>query len=99
MDSVSTKQRRIAELARQSPQMSFTSLAYLMDVSWLREAYRRTRRDGAVGVDGVTVEMYEQHIEEDRQSLQDRAKSRLVRCFELMWNAKWCLTTQRHAHC
>ena len=39
MGSVSTKQRRIAELAKQSPQMSFTSLAYMMDVAWLREAY------------------------------------------------------------
>jgi len=29
---VSTKQERIATLAKQSPQMSFTSLAYLMDL-------------------------------------------------------------------
>lgn len=79
MDCVSTKQRRIAELARQSPQMSFTSLAYLMDVPWLREAYRRTRRDGAVGVDGVTAEEYEEHLEENLQSLLDRAKSGLYR--------------------
>ena len=44
---VSTKQERIAELAKQSPQMAFTSLAYLMDIDWLREAYQRTRKDGA----------------------------------------------------
>ena len=50
--SVSTKQQRIAELAKQSPQMGFTSLAYLMDIDWLHEAYRRTRKDGAAGVDG-----------------------------------------------
>jgi len=30
---VSTKQRRIAELANQSPEMAFTSLAYFMDCS------------------------------------------------------------------
>ena len=29
--SVSTKRERIAELAKQSPQMAFTSLAYLID--------------------------------------------------------------------
>ncbi len=29
--------------------MAFTSLAYLMDIDWLQEAYRRTRKDGAVG--------------------------------------------------
>ena len=75
MDSVSTKQRRIAELAKRSPQMRFTSLAYIMDLAWLREAYRRTRRDGAVGVDGVTVEQYEEDLDENLQSLLDRAKS------------------------
>ena len=36
---VSTKQQRIAELARQSPEMGFTSLAYFIDIDWLREAY------------------------------------------------------------
>ena len=58
--AVSTKLRRIAELARPasgcpSPEMAFTSLAYLMDIDWLLEAYRRTRKDGAVGIDGVTA--------------------------------------------
>ena len=52
---VSTKQERIAALAEQSPQMAFTSLAYLMDIDWLKEAYQRTRKDGAVGVDGGTA--------------------------------------------
>ena len=72
---VSTKQKRIAALAKQSPEMAFTSLAYLMDIDWLKEAYRRTRKDGAVGVDGVTAEEYEQDLEGNLQSLFDRAKS------------------------
>ena len=73
--NVSTKRERIAELAKQSPRMAFTSLAYLMDIEWLHEAYRRTRKDGAVGVDGVTAEEYEQDLEGNLQSLLDRAKS------------------------
>src|SRR5581483_8425395 len=73
--TVSTKQGRIAELAKQSPQMAFTSLAYLMDIDWLKEAYQRTRKDGAVGVDGVTAEEYEQDLEGNLQRLLDRAKS------------------------
>lgn len=73
--NVSTKQERIAALAKQSPEMAFTSLAYLMDIDWLKEAYRRTRKDGAVGVDGVTAEQYEQDLEGNLQSLLDRAKS------------------------
>jgi group II intron reverse transcriptase/maturase len=55
--------------------MAFTSLAYLMDIDWLKEAYRRTRKDGAVGVDGVTAGEYEQDLEGNLQSLLDRAKS------------------------
>ena len=72
---VYTKQRRIASLARRSPEMAFTSLAYLMDIDWLKDAYRCTRKDGAVGVDGVTAEQYEQDLEGNLQSLLDRAKS------------------------
>jgi RNA-directed DNA polymerase len=72
---VSTKQERIAALAKQSPQMAFTSLAYLMDLDWLKEAYRRTRKDGAVGVDGVTAEQYERDLEGNLRRLLDRAKS------------------------
>ena len=75
LSDVSTKQERIAELAEQSPQMAFTSLAYLMDIDWLKEAYRRTRKDGAVGVDGVSADEYEQDLEGNLQRLLDRAKS------------------------
>src|SRR3954449_4259811 len=73
--SVSTKQERIATLAKQSPQMAFTSLGHLLDHEWLKEAYQRTRKDGAVGVDGITAEEYEQDLEGNLQRLLDRAKS------------------------
>ena len=72
---VSTKQQRLATLANQSPQMGFTSLAYLMDSAWLHEAYRRTRKDGAAGVDGMTAAAYEVNLETNLQSLLDRAKA------------------------
>lgn len=73
--TVSTKCQRIAMLARQGRQMSFTSLAHHIDLEWLQEAYRRTRKDGAVGVDGQTAAAYEANLEENLQSLLDRAKS------------------------
>jgi group II intron reverse transcriptase/maturase len=69
------KQQRIAELARRSPQMGFTSLAYLMDIDWLKAAFYRTRKDGAPGVDGQTWFDYERNLEDNLQSLLDRAKS------------------------
>lgn len=55
--------------------MAFTSLAYLMDLDWLKDAYRCTRKDGAAGVDGVTAEEYEQDLEGNLQDLLDRVKS------------------------
>ena len=72
---VSTKRRRIAGLARQSPEMGFTSLAYFIDIDWMREAFRRTRKDGAVGVDGQSGEDYAADLEDNLRSLLERAKS------------------------
>jgi RNA-directed DNA polymerase len=74
-DPVSTKRQRIAELAKQSPEMGFTSLAHHIDLGWLYEAYLRVRPDGAAGVDGQTVEDYTAHLRDHLQSLLDRAKS------------------------
>ena len=74
-DPVSTKQQRIAELAKQSPRMGFTSLNHHLDLIWLVEAYNRTRKDGAPGVDGQTAEDYGQCLLDNLESLLDRAKS------------------------
>ncbi len=73
--SVSTKLQRIAELARQMPSKALTSLAHHIDVDFLREAYRRTRKDGAPGVDRQTAEEYAQNLEANLQALIDRFKS------------------------
>jgi RNA-directed DNA polymerase len=72
---VYTKQQRIAELARLMPDVGFTSLAYYIDLEWLHEAYRRTRKDGAAGVDDVTAEEYEKELDENLRSLLERFKS------------------------
>jgi RNA-directed DNA polymerase len=74
-DPISTRRQRIAELARQSPQAALTTLAHHIDIDWMHEAYRRTRKDGAVGVDGQTAEGYAADLEGNLRSLLDRAKS------------------------
>src|SRR5205085_8097119 len=74
-DPVSTKQQRIAALAKQSPHMGFTSLAHHIDLRWLYAAYLRTRKDGAVGVDGQTAEDYAANLRGNLESLLERAKS------------------------
>lgn len=75
LNNVSLKQHRIAALAKGSPELAFTSLAHLIDLEWLHEAYRRTRKDGAVGIDGQTAEDYEVHLETNLQSLLERFQS------------------------
>jgi retron-type reverse transcriptase len=55
--------------------MSFTNLAHHIDIAWLLEAYVKTRKDGAVGVDGQTAEEYEVDLWGNLQRLLDRAKS------------------------
>jgi RNA-directed DNA polymerase len=77
--TVSTKQQRVAQLAKQSPQMGFTSLAHLMDIDWLQEAYRRTRKDGAAGVDGMTAEQYEANLKSNLEGLIERVKASTYR--------------------
>lgn len=74
-ESVSTKQERIALNAERNPDVSFTALAYHIDVQWLYEAYRMTRKDAAVGVDGVTADEYAKGLGVKLQNLLDRAKS------------------------
>ncbi len=64
--------QRIAELARGNPQWAFTTLAHHIDLNLLKEAYRRTRKDGAVGVDGQTGEAYARDLEANLLGLLER---------------------------
>ena len=57
------------------PDVALTTLAHHIDIDWLREAYRRTRKDGATGVDGQTAAEYGENLEGNLESLLDRAKS------------------------
>ena len=57
------------------PGKALTSLSHHIDVEWLREAFRRTRKDGAVGVDGQTWSDYERELEANLEELLGRFKS------------------------
>jgi len=69
--SISTRLARIAELARTHPDRAFRSLHHAIDVEWLREAYRRTRKDGATGVDGRRAKDFAEDLEGNLQRLLD----------------------------
>lgn len=74
-ETISTKQQRIAELARSMPGAALSTLAHHMDIAWLKAAYQRTRKGGARGVDGLSAAEYAANLEVNLQSLLDRAKS------------------------
>lgn len=55
--------------------MVLTTLAHHIDVDFLREAYRLTRKGGATGVDGTTAEEYALNLEDNLQALLNRFKT------------------------
>lgn len=73
--SISTRLARIAELARKHPERAFASLHHAIDVEWLREAYRRTRKDAAVGVDGQSAAEYARNLEGNLAALLGRFRT------------------------
>lgn len=73
--NVSTKQARIAALARNNPSMVITSLNHYLDMEWLQYAYERTRKDGAAGIDGQTAADYEANLAGNLTNLLERLKS------------------------
>lgn len=74
-DHISPRLQRIAERARANRSMVFRALAQHIDVALLRVAFQRTRKGGAVGVDGVTAEQYAENLEANLESLLNRFKS------------------------
>lgn len=72
---ISTKLEQIANMAKAMPGVAITTLAHHIDVDWMREAYRRTRKNGALGVDGQGAAQYAKALEVNLRSLLDRAKS------------------------
>jgi group II intron reverse transcriptase/maturase len=74
-DPVSTKQQHIAQLAKRLPQEGFTSLNHHLTLTWLLEAFHRTRKDAAPGVDGQTADEYGQHLLDNLEGLLNRAKA------------------------
>ncbi|MCP4239838.1 MAG: group II intron reverse transcriptase/maturase [bacterium] len=72
---ISTKQSRIATRAKRSPGTAFRSLFHHVDLAWMREAYRQTRKSGAVGVDGQTAASYAEDLDVNLTTLLNRAKA------------------------
>jgi len=77
--TVLTELARIAEQSERDPDKVFTTMAHLMDVEFLEEAFNRLRRDAAAGIDGVTVDDYREDLEENLRELHRRLVAKQYR--------------------
>jgi RNA-directed DNA polymerase len=75
LTNLSTKRQRIAELARSKRGVALSTLHHVIDLEWMKEAYRLTRKDGAPGIDGVTAADYAKNLEANLLDLLGRVKS------------------------
>jgi group II intron reverse transcriptase/maturase len=76
---MSTKLDRISELARESRQGQFLSIAHLLTPEALMEAFKSLRKDASAGVDGVAYDEYRMEAEKKIQELYDRVKAKRYR--------------------
>ena len=72
--TISMKLQRIAQQAQRYPDMVFNNVFHLMDQDFLREAYHRTRKNSAPGVDRVTAKQYADNLESNLQDLYERLR-------------------------
>ncbi len=70
-----TKLQRIAKLAKDAPELAFTTLAHHITPDWLREACRLTRKNGAPGIDQQTAHEYGENLRDNLSSLHERIKA------------------------
>ena len=60
---------RVNAAAQRADQTQFTALLHHVDRAALGRAFRRQKRQASAGVDGITVQMYEQDLEANLQDL------------------------------
>jgi len=85
--TVSTKLEQIAEQAKRYPGTAFTTLVHLIDVDFLREAFRRVNKKSSPGIDGVTAGRYAENLAENLQDLYERLRNGQYRAMpvERVW--------------
>ena len=75
LGSISTRQRRIAQIAEIHKDARLNTLSHNIDIHWLFEAWRITKKSGAGGVDGISAREYESKLHDNLDFLLERFKS------------------------
>lgn len=76
LTSVESTLERIAEQARQYPEMAFTTLAHHIDVEMLCYAFNRLNPRSSPGIDRVTWEEYDRDLTKNLEKLHHRLVTR-----------------------
>lgn len=71
-----TKLQRITELSSKDAKIEFTSLYHLLNQELLKQCHKELDKRKAVGIDGVSKEMYEENLNENLDNLVQRLKNK-----------------------
>lgn len=69
-----TKLERISKLSKENPEMVFTSIGHLINEDLLKSCHKDMDGKKAVGIDGVTKDMYEEKLDDNLKDLVQRLK-------------------------
>jgi len=72
---MSTILSKIALKAKENPKLRFTSLAHLLTPVFLKETWKQMNRRAASGIDGETIQEYEQELDRRIDELVKRLKA------------------------
>ena len=70
--TISTRLCNIAQRASQNPELVFNNLYHLIDLELLRQAYSKTRKNAAPGVDKITAKKYAENLETNLSQLHQQ---------------------------
>jgi RNA-directed DNA polymerase len=71
-EPVQNRLDRITERAKREPAATFSNVFTLLTYELLWLAFRKLKRDKAPGVDGVTVDQYEENLQDNLRDLETR---------------------------
>jgi RNA-directed DNA polymerase len=70
---------RLAQKAKEEPEIAFDSIVHLVDLESLRAAHKQLKRDASAGIDQQKWADYEQNLEERLKDLLQRLKAKTYR--------------------
>lgn len=71
-----TKLERISQLSKQNPDMIFTSIGHLINKEMIKDCHNTMEEKKAVGIDGVSKDMYAENLEENVDALVQKLKNK-----------------------